>query len=170
MRITSTALASDAAWTHYTRAMDLSSKGLTELKESDFAGTGRSKQLYISNNRITSIPDNIFQGKGVQILYSNGGNYRLAPSWKWFGTSAPSVAELQFANNGLRHSDIAPDAFDGFFDSSQTTPAAASALRGLYMEGQPQLGHINLRWFERLVNLDHFGMTGGTMIRHVLLR
>ena len=163
MNISSTALASDAAWTHYTRAMDLSSKGLTELKESDFAGL-TVQQLYISNNSITSIPDNIFQGKGVQILYSNGGNYRLAPSSKWFGTDAPNVQELQFANNSLRHSDIAPDAFDGFFDSSQTTPAAASALRGLYMEGQPQLGHINLRWFERLVNLDHFGMTGGTMI------
>ncbi len=163
MNISSTALASDAAWTHYTRAMDLSSKGLTELKESDFAGL-TVEQLYISNNSITSIPDDIFQGKGVKILYSNGGNYRLAPSWKWFGTDAPNVQELQFANNGLRHSDIAHDAFDGFFDSSKTTPAAASALRGLYMEGQPQLGHLNLRWFERLVNLDHFGMTGGTMI------
>ena len=163
MRITSTALASDAAWTHYTRAMDLSSKGLTELKESDFAGL-TVDQLYISNNSITSIPDNIFQGKGVQVLYSNGGNYRLAPSWKWFGTDAPNVRELQFANNGLRHSDIAPDAFDGFFDASQAAAADASALAGLYMEGQSQLGHINLRWFERLVNLDHFGMTGGTMI------
>ena len=165
MRISSTALADDAAWTHWTRAMDLQSKGLTELKASDFVGLTDLQNLYIGgSNSITSIPDNIFQGKGVQVLYSNGGNHRLAPSWKWFGTDAPNVRELQFANNGLRHSDIAHDAFDGFFDATQSAAADASALAGLYMEGQSQLGHLNLRWFERLVNLDHFGMTDGTMI------
>ena len=165
MRITSTALASDANWIGSGKALDLTNKGLTgELKTTDFAGLTGVQDLWIAGNSITSIPDNIFQGKGVHKLYTNSGNYRLAPSWKWFGTDAPNVQELQFANNSLRHSDIAPDAFDGFFDSSQAAAADASALTAIWMEGQSQLGHINLRWFERLVNLDHLGMTGGTMI------
>ena len=165
MRISSTALASDANWIGSGKALDLTNKGLTgELKTTDFAGLTGVRDLWIAGNSITSIPDNIFQGKGVHKLYTNSGNYRLAPSWKWFGTDAPNVRELQFANNSLRHSDIAHDAFDGFFDSSQAAAADASALTAIWMEGQSQLGHLNLRWFERLVNLDNLGMTGGTMI------
>ena len=165
MRITSTALASDANWIGSGKALDLTNKGLTgALKTTDFAGLTGVRDIWIAGNSITSIPDNIFQGKGVHKLYTNSGNYRLAPSWKWFGTSAPNVRELQFANNGLRHSDIAPDAFDGFFDSSQAAAADASALTAIWMEGQSQLGHINLRWFERLVNLDRFGLSAAAMI------
>lgn len=160
LTITATALASDASWIHWTKLFNLSNKGLTELVPSDFAGLTQLQEINIGNNQITSIPDNIFQGKGVEVLYSNYGNTRLAPSWKWFGTDAPDVRVLQIANNRLRHSDIAHDAFDGFFDSSEAAAADASAMVAIYMEGQTELGHINLRWFAPLVNLDWLGTTG----------
>lgn len=160
LTISATALASDSSWIGWRKAFDLTNKGLTELVPSDFAGLTQVQEINIGSNQITSIPDNIFQGKGVQVLGSNYGNPRLAPSWKPFGTDAPNVRSLQFANNRLRHSDIPHDAFDGFFDSSEAAAADASALVAIYMEGQTELGHINLRWFAPLVNLDWFGNTG----------
>ena len=148
-------LGTDASWPTSSKSMRLTDKSLTQLVASDFVGLRNLVHLDISGNSISSIPDNFFVLNGVEVFRSTRGNAGLSPSWKWFGRDdAPKVKELEISNNGLKHSDIAQDAFSGFFDTSASTPDAASKLSTVKLRGQYMLGHINTNWFSPLTNLD----------------
>ena len=144
-------LGTDANWSTSGRSMRLVDKSLTSLVASDFVGLRKLGYLDISGNSISSIPDGIFNLNGVQVFRSLRGNVGLSPSWKWFGAyGAPRLKELAINENGLKHSDIAPDAFVGFFD----TRSNSSELSTIKLRAQYGLGHINTNWFAPLANLD----------------
>ena len=155
LRIDATALASDANWIGWRKAMRLRDKNLTQLIPSDFAGLTELRVLDIDGNSITEIPDGIFQSTGTITFASNRGNTGLAPSCKWFGTSARHVTEIAINGSGITHSDIPHDAFDSCFDTTQTASFGDSTQLGrIKLRDQTRLGHVNLRWFARLANLD----------------
>ena len=144
-------LGTDANWSTSGRSMRLVDKNLTSLDASDFVGLRKLGYLDISGNSISSIPDGIFNLNGVQVFRSLRGNVGLSPSWKWFGAyGAPRLKELAINENGLKHSDIAQDAFVGFFDTSSNS----SELSTIKLRAQYGLGHINTNWFAPLTNLD----------------
>ena len=156
LTITATALASDANWHNgWRQSMRLVDKNLTQLIPSDFAGLTNLRVLWIHGNSITEIPDGIFQSTGTITVASDRGNAGLAPSCKWFGTFARHVTEIAVSGSGITHSDIPHDAFDSCFDTTQTTSFGHSTQLGrIKLRDQTRLGHINLRWFARLANLD----------------
>ena len=155
LTIAATALASDANWVGWRRSMRLVDKNLTQLIPSDFAGLTELRVLDIHGNSITEIPDGIFQSTGTITVASNRGNTGLAPSCKWFGTFARHVTEIAVSGSGITHSDIPHDAFDSCFDTTQTQSFGHSTQLGrIKLRDQTRLGHINLRWFARLANLD----------------
>ena len=160
LTITASALASDANWIGWRKYMRLIDKGLTELKPADFAGLTNLQNIHISGNSITSIPDNLFQGKDVRDLQSLRGNRGLAPSCKWFGTDGPTLLALRVFYTEASYSDIPHDAFDGCADLTQTAAADRSKLNDLDLRNQAELGHINLRWFANLTNLDRIQARG----------
>ena len=161
LTITATALASDANWVGWRRAMRLIDKNLTQLIPSDFAGLTELKVLDIDGNSITEIPDGIFQSTGTITVASNRGNTGLAPSCKWFGTFARHVTEIAVSGSGITHSDIPHDAFDSCFDTTQTMSFGHSTQLGrIKLRDQHRLGHVNLRWFARLANLDGLELNG----------
>lgn len=162
-RIGASKLASDANWSSVNQKMLLygESQGfLTELRASYFTGLTNLGYLDITGNTITEIEDNTFtESLGLKFFQSRSGNEGLAPHSDWFSTKAARAMEtIIINNNGLRHDLIDHDAFDGFFDSSQTTSAAASKITRVNLRHQSELGHINLRWFAPLSSLDtlHF--------------
>ena len=164
-RISAAKLASDANWSSINQKMVLSpaqanEKKLTELDPKFFAGLTNLGYLNISGNSLTSIPDGLFkESHGLKYLQTITGNEGLAPHSRWFEAKAAyAMEQIIINNNGLTHADIAYDAFDGFFDKNQTTSDAASKLTRVNLRRQYELGHINLRWFAPLSNLDtlHF--------------
>ena len=156
-------LDADADWSTPARAMSLVNKGLTTLVASDFEGLTNLRILDISGNSITSIPNNTFDGIGITVFRSLRGNQGLSPQAKWFGGDAPKLTELTINENGLRHSDISPDAFDGFFDKNAAASDSASKLATVKLRNQYNLGHINLRWFRGLSNLDNIEFDGSVV-------
>ena len=155
LTISATALASDANWVGWRKAMRLIDKNLTQLIHSDFAGLTELRILDIDGNSITEIPDGIFQSTGTITVASNRGNTGLAPSCKWFGTFARHVTEIAVSGSGITHSDIPHDAFDSCFDTTQTMSFGHSTQLGrIKLRDQHRLGHVNLRWFARLANFD----------------
>ena len=154
LTITAAALASDASWHTWRRSMRLVNAGLTELKASDFVGLTEIRVIWVTGNSISSIPDNFFEGKDMRVFNSESGNEGLVPSCKWFGPDARIFEEMVVNNNGLRYTDIPHDAFDGCHELARTNPDHASALRRVKLRNQKELGHINLRWFAPLTNLD----------------
>lgn len=165
LTITATALASDANWRGGWRtAMRLVDKGLTRLIASDFAGLTNLQIVYLHGNSISEIPDGFFEDLGTITLASDRGNPGLAPSCKWFGSFARHVTEMAVSGSGISHSDIAHDAFDSCFDSTETQSNGHSTQLGrIKLRDQVNLGHVNLRWFERLANFDGFEPNGSTI-------
>ena len=159
LNITAAALASDANWIGWRKLMRLTNKGLTELLPSDFAGLTNLQNIHISGNMLSTIPDNLFQGKSVRDLQSTSGNRGLVPSCKWFGTDAPDLLVLRMFYGRLEYSDIPHNAFDDCRDTTQTAAADQSALHEIELK-QRELGHVNLRWFAGLTNLDRVKLTG----------
>ena len=162
-RIGASKLASDANWSSVNQKMLLYGNPhgfMTDLRPSYFTGLTNLGYLDITGNTITQIADSTFtESLGLKFFQSRSGNNRLAPHSDWFSTKAAQTMEtIIINNNGLRHDLIAHDAFDGFFNSSETTSAAASKITRINLRHQSELGHINLRWFAPLSSLDtlHF--------------
>ena len=160
LTITATNLASHANWQGWRKTMRLDSSGLTELKAADFAGLTNLENIVISGNSISSIPDNFFQGKGVRDLQSLSGNRGLAPTCKWFGTDGPQLTGFRVQYSEVSYRDIPYDAFDGCADTTQTAAADRSKLNILDIRKQAELGHVNIRWFANLTNLDRVEARG----------
>ena len=160
LTITATNLAAHANWQGWRKTLRLDSSGLTELKVADFAGLTNLENIVISGNSISSIPDNIFQGNGIKNIQSLSGNRGLAPSCKWFGTDGPTLLEMRLQLSEASYRDIPYDAFDGCADMTQTAAADRSKLTILDLRKQAELGHVNIRWFARLTNLDRIMARG----------
>lgn len=162
-RIGASKLAADANWSSVNQKMMLYGNPhgyMTELNASYFTGLTNLGYLDITGNTITEIADNTFTDSlGLKFFQSRSGNVGLAPHSDWFTAKAAAAMEtIILNNNGLRHHMIDHDAFDGFFDTSKTTSDAASKITRINLRHQYELGHINLRWFAPLSNLDtlHF--------------
>ena len=164
-QISATKLASDANWSAANKKMvltpDLGDSALTELAPSYFQGLTNLGYLDITGNNITSIPDQLFkESHGLKYFQTRNGNDGLAPNSSWFTAKAGfAMEQIIINNNGLTHAHIAPDAFDGFFDSKASTSDAASKLTRVNLRRQDQLGHINLRWFAKLSSVDDINFT-----------
>ena len=153
LTITAAALAADANWTHWSRQFDLQNKGLTELQAGDFEGLTNIWTIRIDGNSISEIADGFFDGNQVRNIQSHSGNVGLVPTCDWFGSEGPSVLELKFSFSGLTVYDIPPDAFDACADLTETAANDRSKLNQIQLR-QRELGHVNLRWFANLTNLD----------------
>ena len=137
-------LAAHSSWIYpnwSTQRFDARNAELTEIKTSYFKGLTQLELLDLRNNKIETIEDDAFAGLGVEelLLYNNrlGGN--TVDPGEWFNNSCATVHNVELGLNGIRSSDLPFDAFDCFNPN----------LWALKLMENP-LGHVNIRWFERL--------------------
>ena len=94
------ALVTDAHLAAIDRRIDLGSKGITSLKPGDFAGLSSLKELTITDNPLTVLPDEMFAGlRSLETLWLFNNRLSSLPRAAFFELS--ELTELRLTNNRL---------------------------------------------------------------------
>ena len=94
------ALVTDAHLAAIDRRIDLGSKGITSLKPGDFAGLSSLKELTITDNPLTVLPDEMFAGlRSLETLWLFNNRLSSLPRAAFFELS--ELTELRLTNNLL---------------------------------------------------------------------